>query len=316
MPSKPLSDLHASWWQRWRLNHHRDFHNSIIRFRRNGAAALLTSMVIGVTLALPAALHCLLRNVSTLSYSWESSLQVSLFLKDEVTLPQGEALAQTLRQQAGQSAIRYMSREQSLQEFRTLSGLGEGLSALDSNPMPAVITITPRKGISRPDLEAMLEPLKALREVEAVAFDQLWQERLYGFLDLIQRFVLVIAGVLSLAVLVVVGNTIRLDIEAKREEIEVVKLLGASDSFIRRPFLYTGFWFGFTGGLIAWLLVQLLAMAVYGPAQTLAALYNTEFTPAGLDLVASAVLFAAGIMLGITGAWWTVSRRLGEIEPR
>jgi cell division transport system permease protein len=313
---KAAAELRPNFLVRFFQGHAREVVFTLGRFYRNLSGALLTCFVIGITLALPAALHTLVGNVNALGYSWETTLQASLFLKDKVTPEQGQALAQQLRARSGVAETAYLSREQSLEEFKALSGLGQALDLLESNPLPAVITVTPAKGIDRAALDSLVVTLGQLPEVEVAKLDRRWLERLYGVLDLVQRLVLLIAGVLSLAVIVIVGNTIRLDIEAKRAEIEVMKLIGATNGFIRRPFLYTGLWYGLVGGAIAWGLVQGMVIALSGPAASLAGLYGSGFRLQGLPLDATAIMFAAGILLGWLGAGWTVSRHLRGIEPR
>lgn len=310
------AELRPSLLARFAQGHMREVAFTLGRFRRNLGGALLTCFVIGITLALPAALHTALRNLNAVSYSWESTLQASLFLKDSVSEDQGRRLATKLNNEPGVARTDYITREQSLAEFKSLSGFGEALDLLDANPLPAVITVTPAKGVSRAQMDALLVDLGGLPEVEVAKLDRQWLERLYAVLALIERLVVIIAGVLALAVMVIVGNTIRLDIEAKRAEIEVMKLIGATDGFIRRPFLYTGLWYGLVGGMIAWLLVQGAILALSTPARELAGLYQSSYQLQGLSWGAAALMFAAGIGLGWIGAWWTVSRHVRAIEPK
>jgi len=310
------AELRPNFLARFAQAHAREVVFTLSRFYRNLSGALLTCFVIGITLALPASLHTMVRNINAVSYSWESTLQASLFLKDSTTPEQAQALIAKLKTRPGVAEAIYISREQSLQEFKALSGFGSALDLLESNPLPAVITITPSKGVQRPVIDALVVELGALPEVEVAKLDRQWLDRLYAVLALVQRLVLLIAGVLGLAVIVIVGNTIRLDIEAKRAEIVVMKLVGATNGFIRRPFLYTGLWYGLVGGGIAWLLVHSAVLALSGPARELAGLYGSDFRLQGLPLVATGIMFACGIVLGWIGAWWTVSRHLSRIEPQ
>ena len=314
--AKSNAELRPGFFTRFAQGHAREIFFTLGQFWRNISGALLTCFVIGITLALPATLHCAVKNVNSVSYSWESTLQASLFLKDSVSTQQGQALAAKLGHHDGIASTSYISREQSLTEFKTLSGFGQALDLLDSNPLPAVITITPVRGIERQRLDALVTELGKLPDVEVAKLDREWLERLYAVLALVERLVLVIAGVLGLAVIVIVGNTIRLDIEAKRAEIEVMKLIGATDGFIRRPFLYTGLWYGLIGGVIAWVLVFGAVWALSRPAQNLSDLYASSYQLKGLSWDATLVMFASGIGLGWLGAWWTVARRLREIEPK
>ncbi len=310
------SELRPSFWARFAQGHSREARFTLQKFYNKLGGALLTCFAIGITLALPASLYTLVRNVNAVSYSWESTLEASLFLKDSVSPEQGKALVQKLKANGNVAAASYVSREQSLAEFRSLSGFGAALDLLEDNPLPAVVAITPRRGASRGEIDALVAELGKLPEVEVAKLDRQWLERLYAVLSLVERFVLVLAAILSLAVIVIVGNTIRLDIERQRAEIEVMKLVGATDGFIRRPFLYTGLWYGLVGGAFACALVQLVVFALSRPTATLAGLYQSSFKLSGLSLDTALAVFAAGILLGWLGAWWTVSQRIREIEPK
>lgn len=302
--------------QRLSQEHARVFFFSLGKLGKNPVGTMLTALVIGVALALPAGMHVLTRNLSAISYSWQDSLQLSLFLKDSVSSERGSALAREIRDRPGVQATSYISREQSLEEFRAQSGFGDALDILKDNPLPAVIAVTPERGRNKLQVEVLLGELTRLPEVDLAKLDQKWLERLYAILGIIERAVFIIGLLLGIAVVVTVGNTIRLDIEARREEISVMKLIGAPDSFIRRPFLYTGFWYGFGGGVLALMLVLVGTLALSGPSHTLAALYDSTFTLSGLSFGASLLLLLTGIVLGWIGAWITVWRHLHDIQPQ
>lgn len=295
--------------------HARVFFFSLGKLWQNPVGTLLTAAVIGITLALPAGLNVLLKNLSAVSYSWEGTLQASLFLKDSVNRDRGRKLAAEIGERPGVSKARYISREQSLAEFRELSGFGEALDILSENPLPAVIIVTPQREQTKEQVKELIDGLGKLPEVEMAKLDQKWLERLYAVLEIVERGVALIAGMLALAVIVIVSNTIRLDIENRREEIVVMKLIGAPNSFIRRPFLYTGLWYGLAGAIIACLFVEGVLLALSGPSRRLADLYESGFTLAGPSLGGVLTMFAAGILLGWAGAFWTVTRHLGRIEP-
>lgn len=282
---------------------------------RDKVNTLLIAAVIGIALALPAGLHVLVSNVSALSYSWENSLQASLFLRDSVSETRGRQLAQELGRRSGVAKTQYLSREQSLAEFRALSGFGDALDLLDDNPLPAVIVLTPTAKQTPEQVDALVEQLGGLPEIELAKLDQKWLQRLNAILAIVERAVGVLSLLLGLAVIVTVGNTIRLDIENRRDEIVVMKLIGAPDGFIRRPFLYTGFWYGFAGGVLAWMLVQGTLLIVSGPARQLAGLYDSDFGLRGLSFVAGLAVLGGGLLLGVAGSAWTVSRHLRRIEP-
>lgn len=304
------------WLSRWSQEHLRVLFFSLGKIARAPFAAGLTALVIGIALALPAGLYVAVSNLSKIGYSWQESLQISLFLKDTVATNRGAALAREIGNEAGVAATSYISREQSMTEFRELSGFGEALDLLQDNPLPAVIAVTPEPRQSKAEVQDLLERLTGLPEVDLAKLDQQWMERLYAVLAIAERAVGIIALLLGLAVMVIIGNTIRLDIEARREEIEVMKLIGAPGGFVRRPFLYSGFWFGLGGGVLAWILVAVGTGMLETPAADLAALYGSDYQLAGLGLRDGFSLILAGIVLGWAGAFVTVARRIAQIEPK
>lgn len=304
-----------SWGSRLALDHVRALSATLAQLRSRPFGTLLTAFVIGVTLALPAGLHTLLRNLDSLGSEAEASLRASLFLKDSVDEDAGQQLAKRLAKRAGVNEARYISREQALAEFKAHSGFGEALDILKDNPLPAVIVVTPDRRQDQAQADALMKELAGLPEVETAKLDQQWLQRLYAILALIQRGVLLIAGLLALAVLVVIGNTVRLDIASRREEIVVLKLIGASNAFIRRPFLYTGLSYGLAGAILGCVLVGIAGLMLSGPAEQLAGLYGDALALRGLSGEAVFWVFAAGSLLGWLGAFWTVSRHLNGIEP-
>ncbi len=279
-------------------------------------SSLLTALVIGITLALPAALHLLVQNLNTLSFSWERTVQASLFLEDSVSEKQGRELTQRIQQRPEVAQADYISRKQALDEFRELSGFGQALDLLEENPLPAVIAVQPAKDASTAQIDGLLKEMSNTKGVQSARIDQSWLERLNAILMIVQHIVQALALLLALAVIVTVGNTIRLDIQNRKSEIEVMKLLGATNAFVRRPFLYTGFWYGLCGGIVAWLLLQIVLLLLSNPVSYLAGLYQSSFTLGGLDAEATLLLFISGIFLGWFGSWWTVSRHLNAIEPK
>lgn len=290
--------------------------SSLGQLWRTPFSTLMTAAVIGIALALPAGLHVLLQNVQQLAGGWEGTAQVSLFLKQDVAEKNAQALAGKLRGWPEVADVRYISREQALAEFRELSGFGDALDSLGENPLPAVLVIRPRAEYTEPArMELLLGRLRTLDTVELAQLDMEWVRRLNAIIEVGKRGVLVLAGLLALAILLVVGNTIRLTIFNRREEIVVIKLIGATNGFIRRPFLYTGFWYGLMGAVIAWLLVGTLLGLLSGPVSQLSLLYNSGFTLGGLDLMTTASLLGLGILLGLAGSWLAVGRHLKRIEP-
>jgi len=285
---------------------------------RKPVSSLLTCAVIGIALALPAGLHLLLGNAQSVASGWDGTTQISLFLHGRIDESTGRALAERLERESDVAAASYVSREAALAEFRELSGFGEALTALEENPLPAVVVVRPdARAVGGPaSIEALRERLATLPEVEVAQLDMEWVKRLYALMDIGRHGIWFLGGVLGLAVLLVVGNTIRLAIQNRRDEIVITKLIGGTDAFIRRPFLYTGFWYGLIGGFIALALVAAGFWFLQEPVHQLAGLYGGGFRLEGLNASATLLLLGAGTALGLGGSWVAVGRHLREIEPR
>lgn len=302
--------------QAYGINHLHVFFSSLGRICRAPFASLLTASVIGIALALPAGFYTLLQNLQQLSGGWDGAARISLFLKSGVKLEQARQLAQQLNANPHIEKIRVIDRDSALEEFKALSGFGDALNALDSNPLPTVLVVTPVVETDNPQrVESLVESLANQPEVELAQLDLQWVKRLYSIMHLIQRGLLVIAGMLAIAVILVIGNTIRLDIQNRRSEIQVNKLIGATNAFIRRPFLYTGFWYGLFGGIAACLLVISALGMLQGPARRLAGLYESGFTLLNLGFSNAVLLIAIAVALGYLGSWLAVSQHLRNIEP-
>ncbi len=290
--------------------------NSLSQLGRAPLSTFMAAMVIGIALALPAMLHVFLSKVQTLGEAWQESAQISLFLRDRVAENGARSLQTELKRWPEVSNVKYISREQALEQFRETSGLGEVVAMLDKNPLPAVLVVYPRLDQSTTlDTEVLLSRLRARPEVELAQLDLEWVQRLHALIDLANRAVMIFGGLLALAVLFVIGNTIRMTIQSRRDEIEVIKLIGGSNAFVRRPFLYNGVWYGLFGGLLAWILVSVLLLLLDGPVQQLATLYNSDFSLGLAGLETTLLLLLIGPLLGLVGAWLVAGRRIRAIEP-
>lgn len=288
---------------------------SVEKLLKTPAATAMTVAVIGIALLLPAGLFVAMDNLRTLSGGFSSFTQVTLYLHDEVSQIEGEALRERLLTHDDISDSQYISPTQAAEEFRTYSGLGDVISQLEENPLPAVIVLTPAN-IDDDNGALLLEELSALPEVESAQLDLQWIERLQRFLQLAERAATALMLIFSLAVLFVVGNTIRLAIESRRAEIVVVKLVGGTDGYVARPFLYTGTWYGLAGGMLAWLLLGLIMLTLRGPATQLLALYDSQYSIRGLTPLSGLALLGGSALLGWLGAWISVRQHLAAIEPR
>lgn len=299
------------------LRHAQVFFYTLGQLTRTPVATFLTVAVIGITLALPAGLYVAIENVQRLARGWEDNGQISLFLKQDVPGSSIEKLAEKIRRLPAVSWVDYVSRDAALAEFRRLSGFGEALNALDRNPLPALLVVHPAAGYSHPDkLQALLKDLRRYSEVDIAQLDLDWVRRLHAMLELARQGVLILASGLAIAVLLIVGNTIRLAVLNRRDEIEITKLIGGTNAFIRRPFLYAGTLQGLLGALLAWLLLTLGLLLLSGPIDSLAGLYGSRFEAENLGFLASLTLIGSGGLLGWLGSRLAVSRHLRAIEPR
>lgn len=308
---------HSGRLGNWGARHVQVFFYTLGRLYRAPLSTFLSVMVIGIALALPAGLQVLIENTRAISGSFEGAARVSVFLERDVSANQRDALADVLRQREDVAEVTVISSEQALAEFKELSGFGDAIEALQENPLPPVLVLAPSATATTDEaINQLVEALNTFPETDVVQLDTQWLKRLGAILEIIRRGVIVIAGMFALAVIIVVGNTIRLDIQSRREEIVVTKLIGGTDAFIRRPFLYTGFWYGTGGGLAAWLLIGVALLLMAEPVTRLAGLYGSGFRLQGLGLNGGLILLAAGALLGWLGSAVAVGRHLGEIEPK
>lgn len=316
-PNKGATVARVTWQQRfesWR-EHHRDVAvDSLHRLRVTPLPTLMTLLVIAIALALPGGLFVLLKNAQSVSDGWEGSAQVSLFLTAKTSDDQGRALAAELARRADVKRTDFVSRAQALAEFREQSGLGNILEELGENPLPAVIVVYPAEArLER--AEKLRDDLAKLGQVDIAQLDAQWVQRLYALLELGGRLVVALAIGLALAVLLVIVNTIRLGIENRRDEIVIVKLVGGTDAYVRRPFLYTGLWYGLGGSVIALILIQILLLWLDGPVQVVADLYRSRFELEGLGFGAACLMLFGSILTGLLGAALAVRQHLRVIEP-
>ncbi|MEN9314332.1 MAG: hypothetical protein RIS35_725 [Pseudomonadota bacterium] len=301
----------------WFARHAQALLASLGRLAREPLATLLTLGVIALALALPAGLWVFVSNARVATGDLADTVDVTVYLKPEVSLEKARQLERNARQRRGVAAVTLVPAEKALAEFREYSGFGEALGALESNPLPHVLSVRPRpEAASAAEIDALKTHFSAWPEVELVQVDTEWVRRLGAILELLRRALAVVAALLGLGVLAVVGNTIRLEIGARRAEIEVIKLVGGSNAFVRRPFLYEGLWYGLFGGLLALGVVAGATAVLASPVAELATLYGGGFGLAGLGLREAGILLGTGAALGWAGAWVAASRHLSRIEPR
>jgi cell division transport system permease protein len=293
----------------WFDHHVYSFVASLGRIARKPWSTLLTVGVMAIALAMPLGLWLVLANVARFSGDVQQSRQVSVFLQPQLTVAQAQALAQTLRGRGDIGDVELRTPAQGLAELRA-GGLGDAIDAAGSNPLPSLLIVTP-KG----DEGLLVASLQRLPEADFVQHDAVWRQRLDGWLRFGYRLALVLGVLLGLGALLVVGNTVRLDIQSRREEIEVLQHLGATDGFIRRPFLYLGAWYGLMAGAFAIGLLTLAALALRAPLSDLATGYGSHFTLAGLDPATAAAVVVAAAFLGWLGAGAVTGHFLRQTRP-
>lgn len=287
--------------------------DSLLRLLLDPVASLLTWAVIGIALALPLCLLLLLQNLQQVGADLDQGGGISLFMERAWTPEQLDQSLGVLRARSDVAEVQLVTAEDALAEFQAASGFADLLEGLDENPLPAVFLVTPA---DTADAAALQTELAALPGVELAQLDLEWVQRLNALVALALRLALLLALMLGVGVILVIGNTVRLAIENRRTEIVVVKLVGGTDAYVSRPFLYTGLWYGVGGGVLAVLLVALTLFALQGPVSALMQTWNGEFRLRGLGLSNSFFVLAGAGLLGWLGAWVSVLRHLRAIEPR
>ena len=299
----------------WLQQHQLVAVDSLLRLLREPGASLLTWSVIGIALALPLCLLLLLQNLQQVNTGVDAAGDISVYMAldaDDGALQNALNAAAVM---TGVANVTLVTAAEALQEFQATSGYGNVLEGLEENPLPAVLVVTPAT-TDAATAETLVTQLQLLDAVDTVQVDLAWVQRLNSIVQLARRITSGLALLLGLGVILAIGNTVRLAIENRRDEILVVKLVGGTDSYVSRPFLYTGLWYGVGGGLVALLLVLGALLFLGGPLARLVVLYGSEFTLSGISASAILVLLAIAGALGLAGAWLSVLRHLRHIEPR
>lgn len=288
---------------------------SLLQLWESPLATLMTIAVIGLALSLPALLFVGVINGQSLAAHWQSQGDVTVFLKESMGEADAVEVAEALRAQQGVAEVSLIAPETALGELESLTGFASAVEGLDHNPLPWLVVVALEDKLPEAGIQSVLEAAQSLPRVSMAQFDLDWLSRLHAALGIARTASVVIAFLLSMTVLLVVGNTIRLDIENRRTQIEITRLVGGSDGFVRRPFLYAGLWYGMSGGLLAAGLVIIAVVLLAAPVQTMTDLYGSQFKLSGLGFPGTGILCAAGAAIGLVGAWISVGRHLRMIEP-
>lgn len=301
----------------WLTRHLQTLIGALGDLTRNPFSSILSISVIAIALALPGGLFAALQNVNKLTSEFEHGAKISLFLAPGVSLPQARKLQQNLSANPSIKHLELITPEQAMEEFKSRSGLKDALDSLSSNPLPVVLLIHPDDEISRSPvkLAGLIDELGKLEQVELSQFDLEWIKRLNALLELATRAVWVIAFILGLGVFLVIGNTIRLAIANRQEEIRIIKLIGGTDGFVRRPFVYSGMLQGLLGGLVALLIIFILFTFLSAPTSSLSSLYGIATSLQPLQPLPAMILVFSGASIGWLSARVTVGVYLRQFEP-
>ena len=299
----------------WGRHHRAIALDSLFRLVRYPLGNLLTMLAIAIALVLPAALWLTLDSAKLLDAELDESASLTVYLDMGIDAAQAARIEEAVSADGGVAQTRMISPEQGMADFQQSLGIDDTLAGLDDNPLPTSIVISPQD-VEPAAMAELAERLEGVTGIDEVRVDLAWVERLRHLAALGRRVALALGVLFGFGVLLVVGNTIRLAVESRRREIEVVMLIGATHAFVRRPFLYSGAWYGAGGGLLALGLLALGNHWLSLPVAALAASYGASFTLPQLDVTGSTILLSCSILLGWLGAWLAVTRHLSSIRPR
>lgn len=283
---------------------------------RTPSTTLMTILVLGISLSLPATLQLFVKNANQVTHQWRSASEISLYLKLSVNEKSAQNFVNRIQLYPEVSSVKYISAKQALIDFKASSGFGDALEYLSKNPLPATILITPVQRASQPlAAQELLNKLIQEREVEQGKLDLEWLTRLQAMAHLIENIVFVIGLLLCASVVLIIGNSIRLAILNQKDAIAVMKLVGATDSFIQRPFLYAGAWYGVFGGVVAIVVVTALAQYLSYAITDLTNVYQYSFSLSMLSFYELCLLMVFSVFLGISGSYFSVKKHIRAIEP-
>lgn len=313
---KHLGNRLQEKFEAYLVNHAHGLFSSLGRLSRSPFTSAMTILVLAIAISLAACFYIVVANIQQLTGNLQASNQMSLFLKEHITDAAGQKLAEQIRQNASVEAIKFITKAQAMEEFKANSGFGDALNALDSNPLPSVIQVLPKNALeNNDDIDKLMVEFKQLPQVDFVQVDMQWVERVQTIMLIAGRGVSLVSLLLGFAVTFITGNTIRLELQNRQDEVFISKLVGATHSFIQRPFLYTGFWLGFIGGFLAWLIVTIMLLILEDPVEKLSTLYNASFELLFLSFSEFILLLMISSSAAVLGAWAVLHYQLRRLKP-
>ncbi|MDP3010311.1 MAG: permease-like cell division protein FtsX [Methylococcales bacterium] len=304
-----------------KLHSYRDHHahalfSSLGRLVATPFTSIMTIAVLAISMALASGFYIMVINIQQLTANLESSNQISLFLHDEVANDSAAQLANNIRQNPNVQTVKIISKEQALAEFKTYSGFGAAIDVLDKNPLPIVLQVLPKNSLqNKQELERLFKTLDEFKEVDYAQVDMQWVERLQSIVEVARCGTALFSFMIGIGVLFIIGNTIRLELNNRRDEVMISKLVGATNGFIRRPFLYTGFWIGFISGISAWFINAILMLILRQPVEKLSGLYEGDLHLVFLSFTETVELLAIASFLGIFSSWAVLIVQLRHTRP-
>jgi cell division transport system permease protein len=307
-----IDKLHA-----YRDHHAHALFSSLGRLVATPFTTIMTIAVLAISISLASGFYIMVINVQQLTADLESSNQISLFLKDDVSNEDAAELAVNIQKNPSVQAVKIISKEDALKEFKTFGGgFGAAIDVLEKNPLPIMLEVLPKNTLQdTQQLENLLKTVKQLNEVDYAQVDMQWVERLQSIVEVARRGTVLFSFMIALGVLFIIGNTIRLELHNRRDEIMIAKLVGATNAFISRPFLYTGFWVGFISGVSAWFIVAILMLILRQPVEKLSGLYEGDLHLIFLSVTDTLALLGISSLLGIFSSWVVLLFQLRHTRP-
>lgn len=314
--SSPANGL-SQRLEAWRDNHRLVALQSIQRLIANPISSSMTLLVLAIAITLPAALNIAIGNFAQLSGQAGESVQMSIYLQADVATERGQLLARQIADWQGVANTEYVSPQQARDSFSGIEGFDEIISSLPTNPLPGTIIVNiSEDSLTVNQANELKSKAQSLESVELAKIDLEWLQKLRAIIGLAEQLAAGLTLLLGIGVVLVVGNTIKLAIDNRRDEIIVTKLVGATNAFVRRPFLYMGLWFGFGGAVLALIMLILCKLVITSSLEAISELYGADIGITGLGFAPALYILISGALLGWIGAWLASSRHIRALEPR